>query len=282
MKSQTRSHYERRLEPVLAWLAAHPDEDADLYRLAELACLSPYHFHRVYRAMMGETVAATVQRVRLLRASAELRTGSRPLDQVARRAGYESTAAFSRAFGAAFGMPPGRYREDRSPEAIHRDKELTMYPVQIESFPGLSLAVLPHAGDYLQIGATFDRLFMLAAGRGLMRGTPRCFGVYYDDPEQVAAKDLWSEAGIEAPSGVELAEPLRRLQLPAGRCAVLEHTGPYSELDSAYAWLFGGWLPASGEQPADFPVFEEYLNDPKTTPPSELKTRIYLQLADRP
>ncbi|GAA0526025.1 AraC family transcriptional regulator [Pigmentiphaga daeguensis] len=280
MKSQTRSHYERRLEPVLAWLAAHPDHDADLYHLAGLACLSPYHFHRVYRAMLGETVAATVQRVRLLRASAELHRGGRTLDQVARRAGYGSTAAFSRAFRTAFGMPPGRYREDRSSDVIYRSKELTMYPVQIASFPGASLAALSHTGDYLRIGATFDRLFMLAGSRNLLRGEPRSFGIYYDDPEQVATQDLRSEAGLEAPPGVALDAPLHRVELPAGRCAVLEHTGPYSELESAYAWLFGGWLPASGEQPADFPVFEEYVNDPKTTPPSDLKTRIYLLLAN--
>jgi len=282
VKSQTRTHYERRLEPVLAWLAAHPDEDADLHRLADLACLSPYHFHRVYRAMMGETVAATVQRVRLLRASAELRAGTRSLDQVARRAGYESAAAFSRAFSAAFGMPPGRYREERSPEIIRRDKELTMYSVQIEAFPGLSLASLEHVGDYLGIGATFDRLFMLAANRGLLREGARSFGVYFDDPEQVAKEALRAAAGVEVGSGTEIAEPLQRLALPAGRCAVLEHVGPYSELDTAYAWLFGGWLPASGEQPGDFPVFEEYLNDPKSVAPSALRTRIYLPLADKP
>ncbi|MDX3905849.1 MAG: AraC family transcriptional regulator [Pigmentiphaga sp.] len=281
MKSQTRNHYERRLEPVLAWLAAHPDEDADLYRLAELACLSPYHFHRVYRAMVGETVAATVQRVRLLRASAELQAGSRSLDQVARRAGYGSTAAFSRAFGTAFGMPPGRYREDRSREVIHRTKELTMHTVKIESFPGLSLAALPHVGDYLQVGATFDRLFMLAANRGLLRGQQRCFGVYYDDPKQVQLQELRADAGIEVSAAAALADPLHRVDLRAGRCAVLEHIGPYSELETAYEWLFGGWLPRSGEQPADFPVFEEYLDDPKSTPPSDLRTRIYLPLADR-
>ena len=282
MKPQTRSQYARRLEPVLAWLAAHPDEDANLYRLAELACLSPYHFHRVYRGMVGETVAATVQRVRLLRASAELRSGSRSLDQVARRAGYESTAAFSRAFSAAFGMSPGRYRQDRSPEIIQREKELAMHSVQITAFPGLSLATLPHAGDYLEIGAAFDRLFILASDRGLIRDGARSFAVYYDDPEQVAKQDLRSEAGVEVAPEEEVTEPLRRLELPAGRCAVLEHVGPYSELDTAYAWLFGSWLPGSGEQTADFPVFEEYLNDPKNTPPSELRTLIYLPLEGRP
>ncbi|MEW8499130.1 MAG: GyrI-like domain-containing protein, partial [Candidatus Thiodiazotropha taylori] len=50
--------------------------------------------------------------------------------------------------------------------------------------------------------------------------------------------------------------------------------GSYAELEKPYDWLFGQWLPQSGYEAADFPPFEEYLNDPKDTPPSELLTRI--------
>ncbi|GAB7540971.1 hypothetical protein CS8_006340 [Cupriavidus sp. 8B] len=57
MKPETRIQYAQRMEPVLRWLASHPDADPDLYQLADLACLSPYHFHRVYRAMMGDAAA---------------------------------------------------------------------------------------------------------------------------------------------------------------------------------------------------------------------------------
>ena len=105
---------------MLAWLAARPDADADLHRLAELACLSPYHFHRVYRAPMGETVHATVQRMRLARVSVALAQGKGSLRQVADRAGYASEAAFSRAFSAQYGLPPGRYRAKRSSPSTPR------------------------------------------------------------------------------------------------------------------------------------------------------------------
>ena len=63
--------------------------------------------------------------------------------------------------------------------------------------------------------------------------------------------------------------------LPAGKCATLLFKGSYAELEKPYGWLFGRWLPESGYEAADFPVFEEYLNDPRTTPPSELLTRIH-------
>ncbi|MVW71301.1 GyrI-like domain-containing protein [Bordetella sp. 15P40C-2] len=276
MKPRTRIHYATRLEPVLRWLAAHPDAAPDLYYLADLACLSPYHFHRVYRGLMGETVKATMLRARMHRASVELAEG-RPLNQVAARAGYTSVAAFNRAFGSAFGMPPGRYRQARS--SPFNPEELGMYPITIETFEGATLATIAHQGDYQEIGATFDQLFLMATARGLVNDATRTFGVYFDDPEQVPADDLRALAGLTLPAGHPVDKDFDEFTLPITRCAVLHYTGPYSEIEAAYQWLLAQWLPASGEETRDFPIWEEYLNDPKTTPAAELQTRIYLPLA---
>ncbi|SSW66479.1 AraC family transcriptional regulator [Achromobacter agilis] len=276
MKPGTLTQYARRLDPVLRWLASHPDADPDLHQLADLACLSPYHFHRVYRAMMGETVNATVQRIRMHRAAAALAGTQAPLREVAQRAGYESDAAFNRAFGAVFGIPPGRYRTARS--RPFDPQELGMYPITIENFPGVILAALPHRGDYQDIGPVFDRAFMLAGSRGLATPATCGYGVYFDDPEQVPVRDLRSLAGVPVAADAALGDGWERFEIPAGRCAVLVHTGPYSEMGKAYNWMFSEWLPGSGMVPADFPMFEQYMNDPRSTPPAQLVTRIHLPL----
>ena len=135
----TRSDYAMRLERVFRWLADHLDDTLDLARLAEVAAMSPYHFHRTYHAMQGETAAETVRRLRLHRAAVELITGELPVPRVARRAGYGSQEAFTRAFKAAYGVPPARYR-----------------------------ASLAHSGDYINIGSTFERLMAMAGGQGLL------------------------------------------------------------------------------------------------------------------
>ena len=275
MKQKTRTEYARRLEPVLQWLAEHPAEMPDLYQLADLACLSPYHFHRVYRAMMGETVTATMQRIRMHHAAVKLVRGEEPLDQVAQQAGYDSTAAFNRAFGARFGIPPGRYREGHSGTFAIQQEE-NMYPVTIEDFPGVTLGALEHKGDYHKIGFVFNHLYMLAYSRNLITDDSSGIGIYYDDPGAVDTDLLRSVAGIRVAPDAVLEVPLKRVEIPAMRCAVLEYTGPYNELEKAYSWLFGQWLPDSGCLPYDFPVFERYMNDPKTTPAAQLITRIYL------
>ncbi|MEF3064388.1 AraC family transcriptional regulator [Pandoraea apista] len=274
MKPETRRRYAQRMAPVLEWLASHPDSTPDLYHLAELACLSPYHFHRIYRALLGETVNATVQRIRMHRAAVALAESGDSMRVVASRAGYASDAAFNRAFGAFFGIPPGRYRETRS--CPIDPQELTMYPITVESFPATTLAVLRHSGNYQEIGPVFVRAFMLAAAHGLAHPDATGFGVYFDDPEQVPIEQLRSLAGVSVPADADLGQDLERFEIPAGRCAILTYTGPYNEMSQPYQWLFSEWLPNSGLEPADFPMFEQYLNDPRSTPAAQLQTRICL------
>jgi AraC family transcriptional regulator len=63
-----------------------------------------------------------------------------------------------------------------------------------------------------------------------------------------------------------------------GLYAVLRYQGPYATMHSAYRWLYGDWLVRSGHEAMDGPVIEEYLNDPRNTPPTELLTDIFLPL----
>lgn len=74
---------------------------------------------------------------------------------------------------------------------------------------------------------------------------------------------------------------IRMIDLPGGRHAVLHHLGPYSELGAAWRWLYADWLPQSGEQPADRPAFDAYLNDSRRLPPAQWRTGLCLPLVER-
>lgn len=119
---------------------------------------------------------------------------------------------------------------------------------------------------------------MLAASRGLARPESVGYGVYLDDPEQVPASELRAKAGMSVAPDADLGDELERFEIPQGRCAILTYTGPYNEMDKPYNWMFSEWLPGSGEVPADFPMFEMYMNDPRTTPPAQLQTCICMPL----
>jgi AraC family transcriptional regulator len=275
--------YATRLERVFKWLADHLDDALDLATLADVACLSPYHFHRIYHSMQGETVTDTVRRLRLHRAAVELITGELPVPRIAHRAGYGSQEAFTRAFKAAYGVPPARYRASFVPLPTTGKSEDAMettltYQATIRETAAIRVAALPHRGDYRKIGTTVERLGALAGAQHLFAPATRSFGIYYDDVSAVPRDALRADACMTAPADWSPSGELELREIRAGRYAVLLHVGPYAELEHAYKWLYGTWLAQSGEEPGDAPCIEEYLNDARTVPPTELRTEVWLPL----
>jgi AraC family transcriptional regulator len=275
-KRTTRIEYGRRIARVAAYIDANLDGDLALETLAAVACFSPYHFHRIYRWVTGETVTDTVRRLRLFRASKELARPDVAIERVARRAGYGSVEAFTRAFAAGYGKPPGVFRAHQLAAGLTTGD--TSMDVVIKTFPQAHVAVLPHRGDYNANNATFDRLAAWAAPRGLLDRPTRMLGVYYDDPDTVPESELRSEACIEVPPGTEVEDGITLETISAGRAACTVHKGPYTELGRAYRALYRDWLPHSGEEVDDRPPVEQYLNNPRDNPPSDWLTEIVLPL----
>ncbi len=292
------------MQRVTDWLVQHLDQPFDLDRLAELAHFSPYHFHRVYTVVMGEPVAETVRRMRLHRAAVQLVTSEQPVAQIARRAEYGSVQAFGRVFRQTYGLPPAQYRQhakaslalvQQSAAAVLKGSKMTpSFPtglgespeaaVKIVQLDPVRVAALPHRGSYNAIGDSFQKLTAWAIGRNLMHAATPMFGIYYDDPESKPLADLRSEACVGVPEGFTLTEqdaPVHLTHTSSGRCARMIFTGPYAELHTAYAWLYKVWLPQSGEEPGEQPPMEEYLNDPRSLPPTQWQTAICIPLRSR-
>lgn len=295
MKETTSKTYRQRLTLVIDYIHDHFDSDLDVNTLAEVAMMSPYHFHRIYRELAQETVNATVRRLRLQRAAAELIRSDWSLSEIAKKVSYGSLEAFSRAFTKQFGESPSEYRElkgSRRPaitdqpfiamlpteEKVYND----MFTVEIMNLEAMDVAGYSHQGDYMEIGAVFEKLFVYGVSQNLATENTRSFGLYYDDPQSVDQSALRSKACATIPEGTVLSgdDAPEKITIPAGRYATLLFKGSYAELEKPYNWLFGDWLPSSGLEVADFPPMEEYLNDPKETPPSELLTRIHCLLAE--
>ena len=271
-----------------ALIAADPARPPNLEAMAEAAAFSPFHFHRLYRELTGETPAETLARERLSRAAAMLVREGLPVAVVAKSCGYGSAAAFTRAFRGAYGVPPAAYRDSGgigtpigNPLSPPNREHPGMFEVTIREEPALRLAALAHRGPYAAIGTVYDRLMAWAAPRGLITPEARFIALYLNDPVTVPEKDLLSEAGMTVPPGVEGSEGVRILDLPATRVSTLVFKGPYAELEGAYTWLYREWLPMSGEEPGDQPPREEYLNDPRGLPPSEWLTAVMIPLKDQ-
>ncbi|MBY0572927.1 MAG: AraC family transcriptional regulator [Undibacterium sp.] len=284
------SRYEKRFSRVIAYLHNNLAQELDLNQLADIACMSPYHWHRIYSSYFAESIVATVKRLRLQKAADLLAKTKLKIGYIGELSGYPNLQSFTRIFSSVYGMPPARYRLHGSHTQFELStdlnmsterRNLAMFPVQIQQSSGHTLLGVAHQGAYMGISQAFDHLSGLVATRRLYQAGAHLIGVYVDDPSRVAQEDLRSYACITVTPEIQISHalsPLHAVFIVAGKYAVLRYQGPYSDMQAAYQWLFGVWLPNSGEEAADSPAFEDYINNPRDTLPPDLLTDIYLPL----
>ncbi|HEY1692529.1 MAG TPA: AraC family transcriptional regulator [Polyangiaceae bacterium] len=309
MKPETRTFYEAAVHRAVERIARSLDEALDLRALARGACLSTFHFHRLFRGIVGETPLELHRRLRLERAAEQLAIGGRPVTEIAFEAGYETHEAFTRAFRSHYDAAPSAFRERATGAAVacHGGPSIeiatrsglhfrsgrvdlgalvltsggAIMDVVFETQPARRLATVRHIGPYPQIGEAFHRLGALAASSGLHDHVdPQMLALYHDDPETTAAAELRSDAALVVRDDAPLPAGLEETSLPAGRYARVTHRGAYSGLGDAWARLMGEWLPGSGFRVGGGPSYEVYVTDPRTTATEDLRTDLYLPLAD--
>lgn len=272
--------YEDRILRVLAYIHDHPDGDLSLDALADVAAMSRFHWHRVFRALTGETCAQAVRRVRLHRAATWLLQTDNPVADIAKSVGYPNQKSFARAFSEAYGSSPIAFRNSEQFLPAHpkfKTGGYPMHPVTTRTEPSRRVIALPHKGAYSGIGKSFEAFGALCESRQLWPHLGPMLALYHDSPDDVPEDQLRSYAGAEF-RGDAPPDGMEHLQIVGGKTAVLTYKGPYSGIAAAYHSLFGNWLPQSGEEPADQPCYEIYLNNPRETAPEDLLTEICLPL----
>jgi AraC family transcriptional regulator len=297
MKSNTRQTYQERILNVLVHIQNHLDETLALEDLARVAHFSPYHFHRMFRGMVGESVKEHVRRLRLERAAHRLKFTDLPVTRIAFEAGYETHEAFTRAFRALFEESPSGFREThqpipypKAPADVHYDPSgklagcrlaLPQQPplaVRLEDVAPLRLAFMRHVGPYADVGRTWMRFMMWAGMRGLLKTGWTMIGIVHDDPEVTPADKVRYDACLTVDDRFQPEGDVGVQGLDGGAYAVATHLGPYQDLSDTYARLCGDWLLTSGCELRSTPCFEIYRNSPQDTPPHELRTDIHVPL----
>ena len=171
MKASTEQDYRERIVRTLVHIQQHLDDELELERVAGVAAFSGFHFHRIFRGLVGETLMEYIRRLRLERAARNLKLSDEPITQTALQAGFETHESFTRAFGDMFGVSPSAYRAAHKPapeseSGTHFD-DVTNYhppdygdisPVEVKELPPMRIVFLRHVGPYAQVGATWGRL----------------------------------------------------------------------------------------------------------------------------
>src|ERR1700728_2212069 len=120
----TRQEYAARMNRVIDHIRSHLSDPLDLENLAAIAGFSPFHFHRLFRAWMGETLQAFVHRLRLEHAAVELAFDSRKsVTDIALDAGFSGSSVFARAFKEAFGVSATEWKSRKIRQTRRKDGE---------------------------------------------------------------------------------------------------------------------------------------------------------------
>ncbi len=291
MKNETERIYRQRILEVLVHIQSRLDEPLPLEELAGIACFSPFHFHRIFKGLVGEPVGEHIRRLRLERATHALANSRRSVLDVALEAGFETHESFSRAFRKMFGRSPSSWRrrpDGSSPALPPRPSPIlkpklkggTRMKIRIEKVPPRQVAFIRHIGPYEECGAAWERLCAWAGRRGLLGPETAAVGVSYDDPDVTPPAKIRYDACVTVGEDVEPEGEIGVRTLPGGEFAIAEHRGPYSGLKDAYSRIYGEWAPTSGRMVGNAPCYEVYLNDPARTPPERLLTEIYVPLEE--
>jgi AraC family transcriptional regulator len=286
-RHETIKDHQERLNRVLDHLGRHLDEPLDLDRLAAVACFSPFHFHRIFAAHVGETVWEHVQRLRLELAAHRLTHTQRTVTDIALAAGYETPSAFTRAFGQRFGASPTVFRQARrhalapTPMTLSLDssaKEISMQP-EIRTREETVVVYARRIGDYNQSArSAWEAVCAYAGPQGLIGPQSQFIGCSHDDPSITPAEKLRYDACITVDRAVEPAGDIGVQTIDGGRFAVFLHAGPYSDFSRTYGAIYGQWLPGSGEKLRDASCLEIYLNSPDQVQPEQLRTEIWVAI----
>lgn len=304
-----RKEYTERVNRVLDHIERHLDDDLSLRVLASVAHFSPFHFHRVFRAMVGETLQRFVQRLRLERAATWLvHDPERSITAIALDSGFASSATFARAFRAEFGVRASACRDgaavrnlgkpNGNPGKATGDAETyggghmeTTEPtpsldmlIQVQDLSSVTVAYVRHTGPYAGDGELFGTLFgtlsKWAGPRGLLDASSQFLCVYHDNPEVTDAAKRRISVCVTVPESTEVGGDVGKMQLDAGRYAIARIRIDVDQYGAAWDQLMSHWLPDSGYQPDDRLAFERFLNDPSSDP--EHKHELEICLPVRP
>ena len=301
-----KEEYRARINRVMDFIEKNLDQDLSLNQLAQVANFSPFHFHRIFRAMVGEPLMQFILRIRLEKAATQLLFHpKKSITEIALDCGFSSSATFARAFKDKFLCSASDYRKKQNSKNRKTDSKndqldgnprkatnhYSVYlageffnqkwnimvdnkikaQVEVKTLPEITVAYVRHVGPYKGneqlFGSLFEKIMRWAGPRGLIKfPETMTLSIYHDNPDVTNEEKLRLSVGISVPKETEVEGEIGKMILPAGEYAIARVEINADEYEAAWDAVYGGWLPESGYQPADSLCFEWYHNDPKQHP----------------
>ena len=303
MLDRPENEYVYRIHKVQDYIEKNYDKNLSTEELADIAGFSKYHFNRIFKSVLQESLSHYVNRLRLEHAEFMLTyREDMNITDIALELGYTDSAVFSRAFRNYYGMSPASYRKKQSTNCKEKRK-IALYnkrekknkwvsnadalkgKVNLETFPECQVIYVRHTGSYKSLAREFtglmNKLFRYAKKQNLLRiGENKVLVMYHDNPEFGKEEQFRTSICMTVPKDCIAKEDgkLGVTTIEAGLYAVgyFEITG--AEFNSAWDYMYEKWLMTSGYVPRNASPFEVYLNNPKEEDNHLIKVGIYVPI----
>jgi AraC family transcriptional regulator len=285
VRIETRKLYFERINKVILYISNHLNENLEIDALAGVGNYSAFHFHRIMRAYLGESLGAYIVRLRLETAVSLLRYSDLAVADIAFKVGYENPPSFNKAFKKRYGISPNEYRQNNA--SLMTSEILKIQFNAMESLKSLQpkfKTQKPKKAIYVQVlggysestGKAWGKVCEFAKKKHLFGFKNEFIGISHDDPNITEPEKTRYDACIIISRDVKPEGEIGVKEIAGGKYAVFIHKGSYEDFGNSYGYIFGKWLPESGMVLRDVPSFEKYLNSPDNTKPEKLMTEIWV------
>ena len=259
--SKSNEIYRSRINKVIDYVNNNLNKSISLEELAAVAFFSPFHFHRIFVAVTGETVNNFTNRIRNEKAARLLKFSKKPISEISMECGFSSAATLSRLFKQYFEVSPSEYRKGGKIKNSKIRKELypvtqyhcnmteeelrNKFPVEIRQLPERRIA-------YIRVMDAFREGVVLNVFADMVKWAKKMnlfdsetiFGMSMDDPEVTPKEKYRYEVCITIPKKFEI-EPdgfIETMTLPKCKYAVTAVSGDLDLVGAAINYLFDIWL----------------------------------------
>ncbi|MDF1795171.1 MAG: AraC family transcriptional regulator [Coxiellaceae bacterium] len=281
MKQSTEINYQQRILRVLSYINKHLDDELSLEQLAELAYFSPYHFHRIFTQITGESLKEYIRRRKTHRAIMHLGLTDRTITEIAFDAGFGSTEAFSRHIKKHFKVSPREVRHGSQQmldklEQLYGDKPAIN--VEIVEREPTQLAYLLHIGPYEEAVYAWEQIAQLVGLPTLVSDENQCYGIPYDHPSLTDPEKCHYAACISWQDRYAQIDELHSMTLAGGTYAKLVHHGDVANIEETYSQFTRYIVQQDKLDFAESPSVMHYVNLMHFEQPEKQITEIYFPL----
>lgn len=279
----THKEYFKAINRAVDYINEHLNQPINLYDLAGVVNISEFHFHRIFKALVGESPGEYIQRLRLEKAIFKLQTTKLTLTEIAEQIGYQSPHALSKAFKKRFGTSPSVFRAQPSDLSFPiNEPEFLLIEPEIKEINPKKVMTFQIANPFENKDAFvhgWRKLVQFMNVTGIPDATHEYLSLSRDVSTITESSKCRTYVCISSNLNIKPEGEFGQQIIAGGLYAVFTYKGAYKNLESVYCSIYRNWIPNSKYELRDVAFFEKYLNTPDIVSQDDLLTEVYIPVS---